>query len=87
MHDYTISDDEIKYYSTRACHYSIHKGSGKRFLEWLKNYAAKKGATPSQIAFAWLLAKRKNIVRIPGTATEAHLLENPGAINFQLEKR
>ena len=55
-------------------------------IEWLKTYAAKKGATPSQIALAWLLAKSQSIVPIPGTRSEAHLLENLGAVNFQLTK-
>ncbi|MGB8191680.1 MAG: aldo/keto reductase [Chitinophagaceae bacterium] len=55
-------------------------------IEWLKRYAAKKGATPSQIALAWLLAKSNSIVPIPGTRSEAHLLENLGAVNFQLTK-
>jgi aryl-alcohol dehydrogenase-like predicted oxidoreductase len=55
-------------------------------IEWLKTYASKKGATPSQIALAWLLAKSKSIVPIPGTRSETHLLENLGAISFQLTK-
>lgn len=53
-------------------------------VEWLKAYAAKKGATPSQIALAWLLAKGPNIVPIPGTRNEAHLLENLGAQRVHL---
>jgi aryl-alcohol dehydrogenase-like predicted oxidoreductase len=53
-------------------------------IEWLKSYARKKGATPSQIALAWLLAKGPNIVPIPGTRKEAHLLENLGARNVRL---
>ncbi|RZA19060.1 MAG: aldo/keto reductase [Proteobacteria bacterium] len=53
-------------------------------IEWLKVYAAKKGATPAQISLAWLLAKGPNIVPIPGTRSEAHLLENLGAQRFQL---
>ena len=53
-------------------------------IEWLKGYATKKGATPSQIALAWLLAKSPNIVPIPGTRNEAHLLENLGASRVQL---
>ncbi|MCD1117610.1 aldo/keto reductase [Chryseobacterium sp. C-17] len=48
-------------------------------IEWLKDYAVKKNATPAQIALAWLLAKSPNIVPIPGTRTEEHLLENLGA--------
>jgi aryl-alcohol dehydrogenase-like predicted oxidoreductase len=53
-------------------------------IEWLKEYAASKGATPSQVSLAWLLAKGPNIVPIPGTRTEAHLLENLGAQRLQL---
>ena len=55
-------------------------------IEWLKGYAAKKNATPSQIALAWLLAKSSNIVPIPGTRTQTHLLENLGAKNIYLTK-
>jgi aryl-alcohol dehydrogenase-like predicted oxidoreductase len=53
-------------------------------IEWLKGYAARKGATPAQISLAWLLAKGPNIVPIPGTRSEAHLLENLGAQRVQL---
>jgi aryl-alcohol dehydrogenase-like predicted oxidoreductase len=53
-------------------------------VEWLKTYARKKGATPSQIALAWLLAKGPNIVPIPGTRKAVHLLENLGASNVRL---
>ena len=53
-------------------------------IEWLKSYARRRGATPSQIALAWLLAKGPNIVPIPGTRKEAHLLENLGARNLRL---
>jgi aryl-alcohol dehydrogenase-like predicted oxidoreductase len=53
-------------------------------VEWLKTYAARKGATPAQISLAWLLAKRPNIVPIPGTRSEAHLLENLVAQRLQL---
>ena len=55
-------------------------------IEWLKGYAAKKNATPSQIALAWLLAKSSTIVPIPGTRTQTHLLENLGAKNIYLTK-
>jgi aryl-alcohol dehydrogenase-like predicted oxidoreductase len=53
-------------------------------IEWLKGYAAKKGATPAQISLAWLLAKSPNIVPIPGTRNEEHLIENLGALAVQL---
>lgn len=53
-------------------------------VEWLKAYASKKNATPSQIALAWLLAKGPNIVPIPGTRRQEHLLENLGAQTVRL---
>jgi len=53
-------------------------------IEWIKQYADRKGATPSQISLAWLLAKGPNIVPIPGTRNVEHLLENLGASRFRL---
>ena len=55
-------------------------------IEWLTGYAAKKNATPSQMALAWLLAKSPVIVPIPGTRSETHLSENLGAQHIQLTK-
>jgi len=55
-------------------------------IEWIKQYAAKKGVTPSQVSLAWLLAKGPNIVPIPGTRSVEHLLENLGASRFRLSK-
>jgi aryl-alcohol dehydrogenase-like predicted oxidoreductase len=53
-------------------------------IEFLKKFAAKKGATPSQIALAWLIAQKPWIVPIPGTRNMDHLNENLGAIDVQL---
>jgi aryl-alcohol dehydrogenase-like predicted oxidoreductase len=53
-------------------------------VEYIKSYAAKRDATPAQVALAWLLAKGPDIVPIPGTRSEAHLLENLGAQRLQL---
>jgi len=55
-------------------------------IEWIKGYAAKKNATPAQISLAWLMAKSPNIVPIPGTRSQTHLLENLGAQNIHLTK-
>ena len=48
-------------------------------LALLQVWAARKQATPAQIALAWLLAQRPWIVPIPGTTQMAHLLDNIGA--------
>ena len=85
--------NQVKYKSLQKISFSNFPKFSKEFLplnmpiiEWLKTYAAKKGATPSQIALAWLLAKSESIVPIPGNRYEAHLLENLGSINFRLTK-
>jgi aryl-alcohol dehydrogenase-like predicted oxidoreductase len=54
------------------------------FVEWLKTFAARKNATPAQIALAWLLAQKPWIVPIPGTTKRHRLDENLGAANVQL---
>jgi len=54
------------------------------FVEWLKTFAARKHATPAQIALAWLLAQKPWIVPIPGTTKRHRLDENLGAANIQL---
>jgi aryl-alcohol dehydrogenase-like predicted oxidoreductase len=42
------------------------------------------GATPSQVALAWLLARSPMMLPIPGTASVSHLEENCGAARVQL---
>jgi aryl-alcohol dehydrogenase-like predicted oxidoreductase len=54
------------------------------FVEWLKDFAARKQATPAQIALAWLLAQKPWIVPIPGTTKLHRLEENNGAAAVQL---
>ena len=54
------------------------------FVDLLTRVADEKGATPAQIALAWLLAHRPYIVPIPGTTKLQRLEENIGAVNVQL---
>ena len=54
------------------------------FVEWLKTFAARKNATPAQIALAWLLAQKPWIVPIPGTTKAHRLEENLGSVDIQL---
>src|SRR3954471_4667142 len=54
------------------------------FVDLLKRVAEKKGATPAQIALAWLLAQRPYVVPIPGTTKLHRLEENIGAANVEL---
>jgi pyridoxine 4-dehydrogenase len=47
--------------------------------------AARYGATPAQIALAWLLHAAPNVRPIPGTASIAHLEENLAAERIVLD--
>ncbi|HET9065242.1 MAG TPA: aldo/keto reductase [Gemmatimonadales bacterium] len=50
----------------------------------LQRIATSCGATPAQIALAWLLAQRPWIVPIPGTTKRHRLDENLGALDLEL---
>ena len=54
------------------------------FVGWLTTFAARKEATPAQVALAWLLAQKPWIVPIPGTTKRHRLEENIGATAIQL---
>jgi aryl-alcohol dehydrogenase-like predicted oxidoreductase len=50
----------------------------------LSDVARRLGATPMQVALAWLLARAPNILLIPGTSSLAHLRENLAAVDLAL---
>jgi len=50
----------------------------------LSEVAASVGATPMQVALAWLLRRAPNIVLIPGTSSLAHLRENLASAELEL---
>lgn len=45
----------------------------------------RQGATPAQVALAWLLALSPNVLLIPGTTNRAHLRENLAASALSLD--
>ena len=58
--------------------------ANQAMVDLLTRVAKQKGATPAQIALAWLLAQKPWIVPIPGTTKLARLEENIGAANIEL---
>ena len=56
-------------------------------VDLLKPMAARKHATPAQVALAWLMAQKPWIVPIPGTTQMAHMLENIGAADVRFTRR
>jgi aryl-alcohol dehydrogenase-like predicted oxidoreductase len=54
------------------------------FVELVQTIAERKGATPAQVALAWVLAQRPWIVPIPGTTKPHRLEENIAAVDLEL---
>jgi len=58
--------------------------ANQSLVDLLAQVAQRKGATPAQIALAWLLAQKPWIVPIPGTTKLSRLEENLGSASVQL---
>jgi len=58
--------------------------ANQQLVEVVQQLAAEQGATPAQVALAWLLAKAPWIVPIPGTTKMHRLEENLGAAGVTL---
>jgi aryl-alcohol dehydrogenase-like predicted oxidoreductase len=61
-----------------------NRKANQAFIDFLKQFAEQKHATPAQIALAWLLAQKPWIVPIPGTTKLHRLEENMGAASVEL---
>src|SRR3954464_9695192 len=61
-----------------------NRRANKALVDLIAVIAARKPATPAQIALAWLLAQKPWIVPIPGTSKLHRMKENNGAASLQL---
>ena len=59
-------------------------GQGRNAHEAIQKVAVGLGATPLQVALAWLLKRSKVILPIPGTSQVAHVEENIAAAGLEL---
>ncbi len=50
----------------------------------MRAVAGRHGATPAQVALAWVLAQGEHVIPIPGTRRLRHLEENAGAAEVSL---
>jgi diketogulonate reductase-like aldo/keto reductase len=57
-----------------------NRAANQPVVEAVRRIATEKGATPAQVALAWLLGRKPWIVPIPGTTKLARLEENLGAL-------
>jgi aryl-alcohol dehydrogenase-like predicted oxidoreductase len=60
------------------------RAANQSLVALIRDIAARKSATPAQIALAWLLARKPWIVPIPGTTKLHRLEENLGAVDVIL---
>lgn len=61
-----------------------NRKANRVLVDHLAAMAARKHATPAQIALAWLLAQKPWIVPIPGTTKRARLKENAATVELEL---
>lgn len=84
------SEDVLDYCATHGIGfipwYPLAAGDLARPGSRLTEIAARIGATPSQIALAWLLARSPVMLPIPGTGKVAHLEENAKAAEITLSE-
>jgi aryl-alcohol dehydrogenase-like predicted oxidoreductase len=59
----------------------------QRIVERVREIAARRGATPAQIALAWVLARGKRVLVIPGTQRRHYLEQNLAAADLVLTKQ
>jgi len=61
-----------------------HLAANRKLVDIVKSVAARHGATPAQVALAWILTEAPDAVPIPGTKRRTYLDDNLGAANLRL---
>jgi aryl-alcohol dehydrogenase-like predicted oxidoreductase len=58
--------------------------ANQRIVDVVRDVAQQSGATPAQVALAWVLSRGSDVVPIPGTKRVRYLEENVGALSLKL---
>jgi aryl-alcohol dehydrogenase-like predicted oxidoreductase len=82
--DATTTFDPTDFRNTVPRFSPENREANQTLVDLVGRFAAKKGATPAQIALAWVLAQRPWIVPIPGTTKLHRLEENLGGAAVEL---
>ena len=77
-----LADNDFRRYGPRF--QEEHLEQNLALVAHVEELAAEKGATPGQIALAWVLAQGDDLVPIPGTKRVAYLEENVAAVEVEL---
>ena len=78
----TFAENDIRSRNPRFTQEAIK--ANRAVIDLLARIGGEKGATPAQVALAWLLAQQPWIVPIPGSRRLERLDENNGAVNVAL---
>jgi aryl-alcohol dehydrogenase-like predicted oxidoreductase len=78
----TFESSDFRNIVPRFAH--ANRKANRVLVDLLAEIAARKRATPAQVALAWLLAQKSWIVPIPGTRRLERLDENLGAVALEL---
>jgi aryl-alcohol dehydrogenase-like predicted oxidoreductase len=82
--DETTAFDSGDFRNTVPRFSAENRRANQALVALLQAIAIRKGATPGQVALAWLLARKPWIVPIPGTTKRHRLQENIGAADLEL---
>ncbi|MER7987848.1 aldo/keto reductase [Streptomyces noursei] len=61
-----------------------HLKANLAIVDAITQLAAAKGATPAQVALAWLLTRGSHVIPIPGSSRRPHLRDNLAALDLHL---
>ncbi len=77
-----FSDDDFR--STLPRFWAEAVAANQRIVDSVREVAQRRGATPAQIALAWVLARGEHVLAIPGTQREKYLEQNVAAADLAL---
>jgi aryl-alcohol dehydrogenase-like predicted oxidoreductase len=78
-----LADDDFRRTNPRFSPENAKKN--QQLVEVVERVAVRRGATPAQVALAWVLAQGPDVVPIPGTKRVRYLEDNAGAVAVRLE--
>lgn len=80
----TFEGDDVRKFVPQLSKENLE--ANQPLLEILDQFSVQKQATKAQISLAWMLHKYDNVIPIPGSKRQEHILENLGAWNVELTK-
>jgi aryl-alcohol dehydrogenase-like predicted oxidoreductase len=78
-----LAKDDFRRTNPRFSPENVEKN--QQIVDVVKRVAARRSATPAQVALGWVLAQGHDVVPIPGTKRVKYLEDNVGAVNVRLD--